>query len=186
MLHILNSNTDLNNCLLNCSNNGYCKFDPRNGIYGCECFSFFAGPNCAVDLRPCFSNPCLNEGLCIQNITNSSFQCQCSKNFGGERCEEKKNLCANETCSNQGECIDLYNRTICNCFYLYEGDKCENKSDKMNTIEKVVKTSVIIALLFLVFIWLLVILSDLSNFLFKGKALKQKKNKVFTKVKYIS
>ena len=140
---------------------------------------------CKVDLRPCFSNPCLNEGLCIQNITNSSYLCQSSELFEGDKCEVKKNLCVNKTCSNQGICIDLYNQTKCNCFYLYEGDTCEKKSDKMNTIEKVVKTSVIIAMICLAFIWVLLVLSDLSNFLLKGKAIKVKKNKVFTKVKYI-
>lgn len=186
MLNILNTNNDFNSCLLNCSNRGDCKFNQASKKFSCECFSSFTGPVCEVNLWACFSSPCLNNGLCVQNSTNSSYQCKCAELFEGDRCEVKKNLCANETCSRLGVCIELYNRTKCNCLYLYEGDKCEIKNDILNRIEKVVKTSVVIAMFFLALLWVLVILSDSFNFFFKDKAIGIKKNKVVTKAKYIS
>ena len=166
VVNILSQDFDLNNCLLNCSNNGFCRFDKKTNKFGCECFEYFSGARCETDLRPCSKSPCLNNGVCVQNETGLelfSFYCQCSQFYEGDWCEVKKDLCANETCSNHGSCVDLQNQTKCNCVFLYGGHDCEFKSESMKTIESVVKSSAIIAILFMVLLGLLILLSDLFN-----------------------
>ena len=92
---LLNSNYDLNGCIVNCSNNGQCKFDFLNNQYICSCFfSYLSGYACQIDTRPCSSNPCLNNATCVNysissNSNSSSFRCVCDKYHRGTYCESE-------------------------------------------------------------------------------------------------
>ena len=168
----MNQNVDLNDCMTNCSNNGICVYASLQNKYLCQCFTYFSGSMCQIDLRPCSENPCLNGGLCIQNgssIVDLSYYCICMQYYEGLRCELKTDICSNETCSNHGTCIDLFNTTKCKCYDLYEGVKCEFESEYLKTINKVIKSSLIIAIIAIIIFYLTFIASDLFDFKFKIK-----------------
>ena len=176
----MNQNVDLNDCMTNCSNNGICVYAPLQNRYSCQCFTYFSGSKCQKDLRPCSQNPCLNGGLCIQNyssIIDLSFYCVCMQYYEGLRCELKTDICSNDTCSNHGTCIDLFNTTKCKCYDLYEGNKCEFESINLITINKVIKSSLIIAIIAIIIFYLTFIISDLISFKTNKKKKKDHKNK---------
>ena len=76
------------------------------------------------------------KGTCKFNPSTSlGFDCTCQNLYYGEHCEYKTNICANETCSTHGYCLDVGRRALCKCFYGYEGELCEIKSDKLKKIE---------------------------------------------------
>lgn len=188
----MNQNVDLNDCMANCSNNGICVYSTLQNKYLCQCFTYFSGSMCQIDLRPCSQNPCLNGGLCIQNgssIVDLSYYCVCMQNYQGVRCELKTDICSNETCSNHGTCIDLFNTTKCKCYDLYEGEKCENESEYLKTINKVINSSLIIAIITIIIFYLIFIVSDLLVWKLKQKR-KEKyiknKNNIFKKFVYRS
>ena len=91
MLNILQSNGDLNSCLVNCSNQGVCQ--QFNQTYECQCNQNYMGSSCQTDTRPCFNNNCLNNATCVNtlNMTMESYRCECPSNglFYGQYCENK-------------------------------------------------------------------------------------------------
>ncbi|CAF1127794.1 unnamed protein product, partial [Brachionus calyciflorus] len=66
IIEIISTNTDVNDCIQNCSNNGKCKFI-NNAKYKCECNKNYVGSACQYKTLPCSSNPCINNGLCEDN-----------------------------------------------------------------------------------------------------------------------
>ena len=169
LLDIFSRNIDTNNCLVNCSRNGFCSFSQIDNKFFCTCNQFYAGPTCSIDTRPCSSNPCFNEGICIQNLTNPdefSYHCDCSSFYEGSLCEHKRDVCKNETCSSNGNCIDFNNKPKCVCFSSYEGESCQTMSESLKITKKVISTASIIAICVLVCFYLIVILSDLHRIFF--------------------
>jgi hypothetical protein len=144
-LSILASQTsDLNGCLQNCSSSGICLIN--SGIIYCECFEYFTGSACQLDMRPCASNPCLNNSTCVNNFTEEtySFECQCQNTYYGMNCERQIDLCQNVTCNNHGYCSIEQNEGRCKCFTGYYGDKCEIESAYVKFVQSVQLTSSII------------------------------------------
>ncbi|CAF1105149.1 unnamed protein product, partial [Brachionus calyciflorus] len=180
VLNLLDSKSDLNDCLTNCSGHGQCKL-AKDFKFICECFENYAGSNCASNTLPCWSNPCLYNGTCINNLTDSSYTCDCQKDFYfGKNCEFKKDVCVNETCSKNGNCYDENNKPKCQCFSKYSGEKCEIESEELKIIKNVISVSSIIAIIIIVVTYLSLILSDLTNFWIKinPKKSKNKSNKI--------
>jgi hypothetical protein len=178
---LLASNYDLSHCLLNCSNNGVCKFDLANNKFVCSCFSaFLSGASCQFDARPCASSPCLNNAACVDftnaygyNMssnfgTNSTeFYCWCDKYHQGSYCETKINICQNETCSGNGNCVDVSNQPKCECFNMYLGEKCDTQSAEMKTVKAIISFTSIIAIITVVLFYALFIIIDLTKFYLK-------------------
>lgn len=192
LVSIINSNYDFTNCIVNCSSNGLCKFSSNN-TFVCECLANYAGHTCAQDIRPCSHSPCLNNATCLPtnnssinpNITNSAYECMCAKNFYGTNCEYKINICENERCSGNGICVDENDVAVCNCFWLYSGDKCEIESQTQKKIKQTAITTSIIAIVILVLFYVLVILSDVLNFFCKKSTRRAQLSKQQTvKLKY--
>ena len=171
---------DINGCLSNCSNNGVCLQDQQTQKYKCLCDSYFTGSSCNFDVRPCFQNPCLNNASCsiTYSIDNNTlgYLCQCNDLFSGTNCEMAKDVCQNETCSGNGVCVkNSNNKPVCECYQYHYGDKCETEAETLKTIKKVRDGSAIIAIIFVISSFLIIALSDLSNyFMFK-------KNKILRK-----
>ncbi|CAF0962041.1 unnamed protein product [Brachionus calyciflorus] len=150
-VNLITSVFDMTNCLSNCSNNGKCKF--KNNQFSCECLSHFSGATCQVDTRPCSSNPCLNNATCIDEIESKKYNCECvndpetnSQIYYGQNCQFKIDVCENETCSGNGNCKDFENRPQCECFYLFNGTRCEFESLEMVGIKKVMTITSIVAI----------------------------------------
>ena len=170
---MLQLNTDITQCLLNCSNNGECIFNQITNNFICNCSRNYTGSHCDIDKRPCNSNrlQCMNNGVCVNTIidpvkNNYNFKCNCSYPFNGTRCEYKINICKNIKCSNQGIC-KVVNETIptCYCFPGYSGDNCEISSIKTKIIKTVSYTSVGVSIAFFVSLACLVIYIDISRYL---------------------
>ncbi|CAF1058555.1 unnamed protein product, partial [Brachionus calyciflorus] len=174
IIEIISTNTDVNDCIQNCSNNGKCKII-NNSKYVCECNKNYVGSACQYKTLPCSSNPCLNNGLCEDNLSENNFKCQCLKGkneseiYYGQYCEFKRNVCQNETCSNNGYCFDNDNTAKCKCFSMFSGEKCETKSNEMIAVESVIKTSSIIAILFIFLAYIFVLLNDILHCFGKNK-----------------
>ena len=105
----------------------------------------------------------------------NTFQCVCNKYFEGAYCEAKINVCQNETCSSHGNCVDLNNEPKCECFNLYEGDKCETATSTLQTIKTVVSVSSLIAIGVVIGFYMSIILMDLSKLFSCNKRIKKKK-----------
>ena len=168
LLGILQSNADISSCLANCSNQGVCKLDPQMQKYICECNANFMGKSCQTDERPCSqANKCLNNGTCLNSLNLTTFTCQCPENgpYYGQYCENMRNLCENVTCSFHGNCIQNQSDTKCKCLNGYEGDKCEIESNSIKVVKNVQWTSTIICIVCIAIFWLLVIGSDILNYL---------------------
>ena len=174
------SDQDINGCLSNCSNNGVCLQDQQTQKYKCLCDSYFTGSSCNFDVRPCFHNPCLNNASCslTYSIDNKTlgYVCQCSDLFSGTNCETVKDVCQNETCSGNGVCVkNSNNKPGCECYQYFSGDKCETEGVTLKTMKKVRDASGIIAIIFVISFYILIALSDLSNYFML------KKNKILRK-----
>ena len=105
---------DMSGCLSNCSNMGKCTMNAQNKFV-CECFRYYRGSMCEIDVRGCTPKPCQNNGTCNEVVLpgqlDQGFSCNCSSPvFFGERCEQKQNVCWNKTCSFQGKCFDNNSR----------------------------------------------------------------------------
>ena len=179
-------NISINNCLTNCSNQGFCYL----GISGlfCNCNQYYAGQMCQINIRPCSYFPCLNSGTCIQNLENMTYTCNCSQHYYGSNCQSKNNVCANETCSNHGICKDINSVPTCKCFYLYNGTHCELESAELATRKTVISVATIIAIFVLALTLFWVVLMDIHKlfiFLFK-KAPPRKPKPLKIKYKYIN
>ncbi|CAF0982934.1 unnamed protein product [Brachionus calyciflorus] len=178
---ILKSKSDITDCMKNCSGNGICKATHDLKFY-CDCFDNYVGLSCQIDIRPCSSNPCRNNGICLNDLENKTYFCDCFNDiFYGRNCELKKDICENETCSNNGVCYDYQNEPKCKCFALYNGTKCQLISGDLQVIKSVVKTSSIIAIVFLVLTFVAVVVNDLIGLFSKSDILnmeKKKRNKI--------
>ena len=180
-IELLNSNYDLSGCIVNCTNNGQCKFDSINTKFICSCFSnYMSGYACQIDTRPCSSNPCLNNATCVDysnsgnnsmaallGTNSSSFYCSCGKYYKGTYCESKIDLCQNETCSNNGNCFEFNNMPKCKCFSMYSGDKCETQSSELKNVKTIISYTTILAIITIVLFYSSFILMDATKYSFK-------------------
>ena len=126
------------------------------------------GKSCQTDERPCsHSNNCLNNGTCINSLDLTSFTCQCPQNgsFYGKYCESVINLCENVTCSSHGYCTQSQTETKCKCYNGYEGEKCDIESNSVKVVKYVQWTTTIICIVCITIFWLLVIGSDVLDYL---------------------
>jgi hypothetical protein len=166
ILNILQSDMDVNMCLISCSNEGICRFNSLRQKYYCECNQNFMGKSCQTDKRPGFqSNKCLNNATCL-SLNTTSFECKCPSNglYYGEYCKNKINSCENVTCSNHGFCFLNQTQTKCECFTGYSGDKCDFESCLVKVIRYVQWTSTIICIICLITIWTLIVGNDVLNY----------------------
>jgi hypothetical protein len=171
LLNILQSPlTDITACLANCSNQGICKLS-QNQTYSCECNANFQGKSCQTDKRPCSqSNICLNNGTCVNSANLTSFLCKCNGPFYGQYCENMINLCENVTCSSHGYCTQRQNEIMgCKCFQGYEGDECDVELSVVKIVKNVQWTTTIICIICVALFWVIVVGSDLFNFLKIGQ-----------------
>ena len=178
----------MTSCLSNCSNNGVCKFDLDNNKFMCDCDQFFAGIACQIDSRPCSSDSCLNNATCIDfsnsynyNMSlssNTSYNCLCNKLYEGSNCEFKIDMCKNETCSGNGNCVEVNNKPTCECFSMFDGDKCEITSNELKIIKSIISLASITAIVTVVVFYLTIILMDITKYLLRNKRnrIKNKKN----------
>jgi hypothetical protein len=195
IVSLLNSNYDLNGCILNCSNKGLCKFDLFTNKYICLCKSIYSsGYACQIDTRPCSSNPCLNNATCVDYLNHeksnsSSFRCECDKYHRGTNCESEIDICQNETCSSNGNCYNLNNKAKCKCFSMYSGEKCELESNELKTNKLVISYSTKAAILIVILFYSCFVLMDISTYLCKkhrGHSVQPKKVVIMKKYTYIS
>lgn len=171
-VNLLSSAYDISACLANCTNNGICEFDSINQKFNCLCNPNFAGSACQINTSPCWVNKCMNNATCVDNISssaNKSYSCQCNQNYYGEYCEFKVDLCKNETCSNHGRCIDFESRPKCQCFSLYEGEKCEIVSNELKTLKSIISVSSIVAICIVCCLYGIFVFMDISNYATRKK-----------------
>ena len=176
---MLKSKEDITPCLLNCSNNGICLFIGNQ--YKCKCNSNFVGTNCEINKNPCLRNPCFNNGTCMvykepNNKSNSSvedqiydFNCNCSRYYIGQYCEVEIDMCKNETCNGNGNWNNDNSIPRCNCFLYYNGTRCDIKLQALVFIDKVTRTSSIIAISVILITVLYFILTDVTRCSKKNK-----------------
>ena len=170
LLNILQSNEDLNSCLVDCSNRGQCQFDQQALKYLCECNQNYMGSACQTYTGACSRNKCLNNATCVNtlNMTMESYRCECPSNglFYGQYCEKRINTCQNITCSLHGYCFSNQNLTTqCKCFYGYSGDICDIESISIKITRGVQWTATIICIICIVIFWMITIGSDILSYL---------------------
>ena len=143
---LLSYPSDLTQCLVNCSNQGSCKFNTTTYTYACMCSSYFTGTLCQIDTRPCSNNPCLNNGICqsANETTSLGSRCECSRNYYGTYCENQVNLCQIRTCSYNGYCATNGTVVHCKCFVDYMGENCELETSFKRVIRYVQWSSLVI------------------------------------------
>ena len=156
-------------CVLNCSNNGFCI--TKNNMLTCSCFAFFTGLSCDIDLRQCTdkNNRCINNSTCVE-LANGEFECECKPFFNGTFCETELDLCQNETCSNNGECVQVDSVVRCDCYYLYDGEKCEIQTSELNVIKAISYVTAFIAASAIALFYFFVILMDVANLFVCGNS----------------
>ena len=180
MVKLLQLESDLNDCLQNCSNNGICKLNGWKFKLECDCFESYAGSKCETSLDPCISNnPCLNNGTCI--LKPNSYECSCDENtFYGTNCEHRIDMCANYTCLNRGIC-KINEKTFspyCSCLKYFSGETCEIQSSELVTIKNIISVASITAIIIIIVFYLIFILNDVFKyFIFKNQCLLKKKGK---------
>ncbi|CAF1073201.1 unnamed protein product, partial [Brachionus calyciflorus] len=181
-LDLITSVFDMTDCLSNCSNHGNCKF--KNDKFSCECLSYYSGATCQVDTRPCSSNPCFNNATCIDEIESKKYNCECvndpetnSQIYYGPNCQFKIDVCENETCSGNGNCKDFENRPKCECFYLFNGTRCEIESLDREVIKNAITTTSVLAMGLLVLLFIFLILMDLAKLFCNMNSIKKKNKK---------
>lgn len=163
VVDLLTSKFDVSNCIRNCSNRGVCKYISGNAL-SCICIdNFTVGNSCEVDIRPCSKMPCLNNSTCVENMTSLSYKCECDNFYYGDQCENKVNVCQNETCSMNGNCNDLHNKPTCDCYYLFNGEKCQIQSEEKKTVRRVMVTTSIIAIIIIVLFYVSIVVNDLTT-----------------------
>ena len=177
--------TNVNDCLNNCSNNGLCNILNSTHLL-CKCDTYFEGRECQFNMRPCYSNPCLNSGKCIEDMSDLKFECNCTEFHYGTYCENKIDVCQNETCSYNGVCQDRKNMPECDCFYLYEGEKCEIISAELKTIKSIISITSIIAIIILVTFCLFICSMDLLKLCNRRKKRRVRRKVEKIKLNYIN
>lgn len=174
---VLSSGIDVTDCLTMCSGRGKCVLSkPKK--FSCLCNPGFIGSICQIDLNPCSSNPCLNNGICNEYFSNNStrvYKCQCQRFYFGTNCQFEIDVCENETCSSNGVCESVNFIPKCKCFALYIGDKCELEKQEKKTVDRVTKTSKIIAIIFLLSFIIVILIIDFSSIFLKKKRKMMKK-----------
>jgi len=173
IIEILQLKTDITECLLNCSNNGYCTYNASINSLVCSCFQNYTGSMCEIDKRPCNSArlQCANNGQCINNRIEPNkddynYTCNCSYPFYGSICHLKINICENMTCSKQGICKKVNDSTaVCKCFPGYSGDDCEISSTKIIIIKTVSNIAAGVSIAFLACFVALIVYIDIVRFL---------------------
>lgn len=177
IIDYLMAKNDIYGVLMNCSSNGLITYNFEENLY-CACNQYFAGTACETDLKPCSRDPCLNNSTCIDELTDNTFTCLCDHSrYYGKRCEYQIDHCQNETCSNHGTCKEYFNNYKCNCFYLYEGEKCEKEAYKLKLLRKVIKGSMITAIIVIISLYLFTIFIDFSSYYMKNTTKVPKFNK---------
>ena len=115
----------------------------------------------------------MNNASCVDDISssafNKSYSCLCNQNYYGAYCEFKVDLCHNETCSNHGQCIDLDDRPRCQCFSLYEGEKCDVVSNELKTLKSIISVSSIVAICIVGCLYATFVFMDVSKYLTRRK-----------------
>lgn len=160
MTLLSSSQHNLNDCLSNCSNHGRCSkniLDDSSSktLINCECDMLFSGGSCHVDTRFCSTNSCLNNATCIDHSTSNNktknqlqFECACQVGFHGVYCELQDDLCSQfDPCNGHGQCSSHGNRTECECFIDFDGDRCENEDFQMKIMRKLFTISSLVLLL---------------------------------------
>jgi hypothetical protein len=179
IISLLNSNYDLNGCIVNCSNSGQCKFDFLINNFFCSCNSIYlSGYACQIDLRPCSSNPCLNNATCVDfsnsgSYSSSLFSCVCDEYYEGFYCESKIDVCQNETCSSHGYCLDVNNKAKCACSSMYWGERCEMESNELKTAKEIISIASILAVVIIILFYIFIFLLDVAKFCCERKAKKR-------------
>ena len=174
---ILNSNYDLSDCIVNCSNHGLCKY-AGNYSFVCVCQQNYVGKTCQQNLLPCSHNPCLNNATCYQNASTDDYFCECGALYFGANCEYKIDVCQNETCSSNGVCKDILDLPTCHCFSNYFGDKCQSETTQQKVIKIVTSTSTFIAIVIICLFYSIVVLNDIATLFIKSKAIVSPKIKL--------
>jgi hypothetical protein len=168
LLNILQSSTDMNSCLMNCSNQGICKLDSSTQRFICDCNANLMGKSCQTASRPCMRwNPCLNNATCL-NVNSTSLECKCPSNglYYGEYCENRINLCENVTCSSKGYCfVQNQTQTKCKCNNGYNGEACELESNTIKQLKTFQWTSTIVCIICIIIFWTLIVGSDVLDYL---------------------
>ena len=201
-IELLNSNYDLSGCLVNCSNNGQCKFDSLINNFFCSCSSIYlSGYACQIDTRPCSSNPCLNNATCVDysnsanynmssllSTNSSSFYCLCNQYHKGYFCELEIDVCQNETCSSNGNCFASNHMPKCKCFNMYSGDKCEFESSDLKTVKAMISFTTFLAIIIIVLFYCVFVLMDITKYfckrLHKGKRIQSYKRNIVQRFTY--
>jgi len=165
LLNILQSNEDLNSCLIDCSNQGVCQ--QVNQTFVCQCNQNYMGSSCQTYTGACSRNKCLNNATCVNTLNMTSYKCECPSNglFYGQYCENRINTCQNVTCSLHGFCISNQNLTTqCKCFYGYSGEICDVESTSIKIVKVVQWTTTIICIICIVIFWMITIGSDILSY----------------------
>lgn len=194
---LLSSGYDISNCLMNCTNNGGCNFDQINNKFICLCTKYFTGPACQIDTRPCSSDPCLNNATCYDysnpgnyntSINNSTgFYCACINNlYQGQYCESKIDVCQNETCSNNGNCVDYNSVAKCECFSMFQGDKCNAQSEELKTVKAIISIASIIAIGAIIFFYLCIFGMDCTKYACRKSNRIKPKRAILKKFVYVN
>jgi hypothetical protein len=194
MSNLLQSDSDISDCLSNCSNHGICTLG-KNNTYKCECFEHYDGSTCEHDLRYCSSRPCMNNGVCEDIVINGtySFNCSCSGNFHGNYCHLKVDMCENEKCSGNGNCREIDANPSCHCFKMYSGVHCEIESTQIKAIKAFSSFTSIIAISVLSSLYLIFLLVDMCNCYkqykkrkYSSRSKREQKQSIIIKYKYIN
>ena len=179
LLVILRTDFFYNYCLRNCSNKGMCEL--INNTLVCNCFEKNLTLKC--DEKPKVATNMIN--CSSTNLTNE----ECPNGYESYF-NTKIDACLKENCSNHGICYYKNSSTTCKCYYLYHGDRCEIEQQERKIIMRIVRITVIIAILMIFTLTAYDILLDLLN-IFKYGLIKREKNKkkkklVEIKHKYIA
>ncbi len=162
-------------CLLSCSNQGACSYDPVTNQIGCVCNQYFTGSSCEYDSRPCSSNPCLYGGICSNN--GAAFSCACQAVYYGTFCESQLNLCLNSSCvSGQSRCVQNGSQALCECFKGYTGLNCESQTQSLKVTKAFISFASILAFIVLgSFVFCVISMDYLKYFVIKDKRVVSKR-----------
>lgn len=99
-----------------------------------------------------------------KNATDYNYKCWCLESFFGLNCENEFDLCENRNCK-----VNENKTAMCECFQYYSGTDCEIITDELSKINKVIRLSSIIGIIFLFSTYGLLITNDLLYLAYKPK-----------------